>query len=1256
MNKKLLKRFLCAVLSVLMLVGMLPAMAIFADDGEKTEAEIAEMDVTSRKNYYLSQSNYSTLAQRLEDMELVLTRGDYQLYFDPTLGTVGYYNTKTDEWLFTDPYDYASETNPADDLQEEMRSQILIKYIDGTNEKEMNSFADAAARMQIALVPLKNGIRVEYAIGERGARKLLPMLIEATAFEEKILNVVKEKLTNNEYMKFKAYFNKVDFLAEKAEENKAMIEAYQERYPILKEKDIDLYVLNTTTSERDMRKLENTIKAYTDYTLDDLTEDHDFVGYKEEAKSPALFEMALEYTIDDNGLVVSMPANGIRFDESSYRLTEISILPYMGASHKSNEGYSFVPDGSGTLYALSAEDPMNMGTRVYGNDFAIAEGIVHSTDEIFRMPVFGQVEEIYTPSREEQEMGDAYVGERKGTTTKRGFFAIIEEGSAMGAIRANHPSTGSGAFASVYSGYLLRPTDTVDGSWIAYSSRKYTGSYKIRYVMLNDDAKAEEAGLSSYYECSWMGMACAYRDYLERTNDNFNRLSAEEVTDASGNVSIPLYIETFGSVETVKKIASMPITTSVALTSFEDIAGMYDYLAGQGITNLNFKMTGYANGGMYSDVPYDLEWEDCVAEELEFEDLAAYAASKGFALYPDFDFVYTSNEEDNGNLDMQDHVSRSIDKRYTTKRVYSTTQQTMVSYFQMVLSPSTYSEFYLSLSENYSEYKNSATGVSLSTLGNSLNSNFDEDETVLREEAMDYVVEALAHFRNSGYSIMVDGGNAYSWNFADHILNISLDSSRRIAELRAVPFTGVVLHGYVQYAGTPMNTEGNLNYAMLKAIENGASIYFVLSATNTELLKEDVLLSQNYAVRYDIWQKKMVELYTELNGALADVQTMLITNHQVLDSEENASRRIPDTNELLEDIAKEVADRAAAIEAQIQKDKDAAVVAIRTHAESIAAAESYIRVRFQFMEGSYFKALKNLRLASKVTDKNPNPSVTSIKLLDNWEQLRYLKSEQLGGTIDALPYDTLISFNSEFKKSVVENWVKLLGEKQDAENTVIAAKESYDVLVAERGADHRLTRDARVALEAALRVYVELLRSYTAKSDLDFAEGGMAAYIEGNDSSITALYDQLNASVVNDNVVADDDLYAFFFKVDATIEAKYANIGAENLYNALVRMLVLDGLYDPENPETSEVNVDAMLAELTAVPEEEEETETETTTVVDNKYAINKDIVVVTYGEEGKDYKSFILNYNDYTVQTVYNGVIYTIGAYDYVIIEHQAQ
>ena len=45
--------------------------------------------------------------------------------------------------------------------------------------------------------------------------------------------------------------------------------------------------------------------------------------------------------------------------------------------------------------------------------------------------------------------------------------------------------------------------------------------------------------------------------------------------------------------------------------------------------------------------------------------------------------------------------------------------------------------------------------------------------------------------------------------------------------------------------------------------------------------------------------------------------------------------------------------------------------------------------------------------------------------------------------------------------------------------------------------------------------------------------------------------------------------------------------------------------------------------------------------------------MLVTYGEAGAPYKSFILNFNNYAVKTEVNGVVYTLDAYDYVAIYH---
>ena len=121
-------------------------------------------------------------------------------------------------------------------------------------------------------------------------------------------------------------------------------------------------------------------------------------------------------------------------------------------------------------------------------------------------------------------------------------------------------------YNNVYASFSPRSSDSYNladsisvgsnTSWTVTSSRKYSGSYRIKYVMLTDDTKASSAGIKDYYDCSYMGMANAYRDYLETTGV-ISRLTDDKVSE-----DMPLYIETFGSLKTTEKFLSFPVRYS----------------------------------------------------------------------------------------------------------------------------------------------------------------------------------------------------------------------------------------------------------------------------------------------------------------------------------------------------------------------------------------------------------------------------------------------------------------------------------------------------------------------------------------------------------------------------------------------------------------------------------------------------------------------------------------------------------------------
>lgn len=1245
MKIKLLTRLLCALLSVLTLVCVLPAMSVSAADGDLpiTAADI-EAHVATR---------YDSAQSRLSTMTLVFDNGEYSLYVDELVGDVAYRKNSTGEILLTNPWDSVLEES--NEEYEEVLSQITLEYKNNAGKTfELNSYEDAALKGQISVKAIKNGVRIEYAIGNRSARTLLPQMIERSAFEQKILKPMLENATLAEYQRFKGFYTEIFYasLMEEGRTDYAEGIASSELYTVAKTKYIDMYALDQATGVNKRADLEAMIKEYCpEYTFEEMDNDHAYVEYEEESVSPPVFKMALEYTIDANGLVVNLPANGLRYDESAYRILDFTVLPYMGACNSNSEGYSFLPDGSGTLFELNK--PISLyNYRVYGFDYAISD-ITALHNQVIRMPVFGQVEtEVFVNEADKTE-----------TAVKRGYLGIIEAGESLASIEAVHDPA-QDKFSRINLSFITRQSDMTIGSatsWDVYASRRYTDDYRVRYIMLSDDSKAQNANLSSYYECSWMGMACAYRDYLDATQEGYDRLTAENTKS-----SIPLYIETFGAVDSVQKVLSMPVTVSVPLTTFENVGTMYDYLAGNGVTNVNFKLTGYANGGMYSDVPYKLKWEKSVGGSQGFEDLTAYAAEKGFGLYPDFDFVYTSQADGGNKVNMKKNASRTIENRYTARRVYSATKMGLVSYYQMVLSPETYSKFYEKLGEKYAKYEN-ATGISLASFGNSLNSDYDEEKTVLREEAKEYVAQALAYFKKD-YKVMIDGGNAYTWRFADHILNVPLDSSLYNYEMSNVPFMGVVLHGYVEFAGSPMNMEGDLSYAMLKAIENGAYAYFILSYANTELLKEDILLSQNYSVRYDIWQNRLVDIYAELNSLLADVQTKLIIGHTFLDG-----TRVADQNELLEDIANIAEERANAIEEQIRTEHADKVSRIRqakmtavNAAGQIAAMENYTSV---------------LNLERKA------PVSATKYLLAYWEPVLQQATYEMNGEtffdLSMVSEGAIMDFGDWYRDIVVARYVGMRQFVLSAAQTVLNARVAYNYLVAQ-DAVASVQNEAGAGYVKAVEQFLILMGNYDGRTAM--LDEAVIDALTANVTDTTALAEDAVEVLIGSVEYVGTYVEALPYDVNADDQTKADQkaaleeyilgetapdygMGMEALFESFMNLLIAQGLYDP-TAETTYVDVDAMIeaeeAKYVVTNTGSDVTEPgddETEPAVNSKYSIDANVVLVTYGENGQKFgeagtKSFILNFNDYVVKTTVtdaNGVTmtYTVEAYGYVVITY---
>ncbi len=1183
-----------------------------------------------------------TKEDKLETMDLRYSKDGYELYVDAYSGEVATRCIATGEILFSNPYNIADST-AQDSIKKELMSQLVVKYVDVAtgDENTYYSYEWAAERGQIVVRNIKNGIRVEYTIGREEARMLVPRQIEKNSFDTKILNVLKEAVAGDSYAEFQlkklmAYY----ILQDPSAVSDSYRAEMEKKYPITKK--MSIYVLDSSTAATEMAKIEQMIKTYCpDYSYEDLDEDHMKVEYEAEDKNPPLFKMALEYSVDASGMTVRLPANGIRFNEALYQLYSIEILPYMGAGANSandtsvflnNSGYNFFPDGSGSLFDFNKITDIGSSTtvtgKVYGQDYAY-HTITGTHQEIIRYPVFGIVKTEDENRIARREALDAIKAEltAAGTTgvtddiaaeqldetlypvkeQTSGFVAIVEEGDALMELSTYH-AVRTSEYNTIKMTVYPRPQDTYNvadaisvgqnDTWTVVSSRKYTGNYRVRYIMLTDESVAAEKEVSDYYDCSYTGMAMAYREYLEGEGI-LTRLTSEDVKE-----QLPLYIETFGALYTTEKFLSIPVEVMTPLTTYADIKTMRTDLSAKGINNINFILTGYAKGGISArQVPYNLKWEKAAEEGgMDFEELLAEARANGYGIYPDFDFAYAQSNAMFDGLTMKDHSVKTIDDRYTTKREYSATKQTYVSYFDIAISPAYFSHFYTKLAENYLEY--APMGISVSTLGTALNSDFDEDEPYNREDSKNFTVKAFEYLDSdkafADGKILTSGGNAYTWKYVDYITDIALDSSRYAQSSASVPFLGMVLHGYKEIAGTPINMEGNIDYAILKAIENGASLKFILSYRNTNNLKIYEDLSKYYSVRYDIWFDDVVEIYNELNTLLAGVQTSTIVDHKFVDG-----IRVPDDDELINDAMTAI---------------DKAIENSTAYKESLEQAEkdAYRNARLEIE-----KILADIQAANK--DQTCKKLAEALNTALSEIKLDELKTEYDGYKAELAP-----------KKAAMD----AIADKESAEYK--AALQAFNdaktsCLINMLILQNKLTL-VQVAAQSLFDATVEL------KSKIALADGEYKALVMADQNLTEA---QRNAILAQIEKIKTTDIFVSgtldeaVASINATVKAKYDEIIA--LF-ATYEGDAAGGIFEDKELQgrISEIPV----YEIEVI--EEEIVDTTPQKVETPVYSSDENKIVYEEYENGT---KFLLNFNNYTVKVVVNNVSYIVEAYGYVVL-----
>ena len=583
------------------------------------------------------------------------------------------------------------------------------------------------------------------------------------------------------------------------------------------------------------------------YTEEDLTADALASGVEGAAKIS--FDVPLEYRLDGDSLVVSVPTSRI-VERGGAQIDMIQVLRYFGAAGEGDEGYIFVPNGSGSLIRFNngkthAEE---YSQYVYGQDALANTLYVMGNTEIARFPVFG-------------------IHKEGGGT----IFAQIGEGRTFAQIYAS-VSGWTTSYNNIFSNFIIRGSGALqmfgvtgnEGEMPVVEANLYQANLTMRYSFLTGE-----------YE-GYSGMARYYREKLEREG---------ALGDRAEQGDIPLYTDLIGAAIGTKFALSVQYQGIIPMTTYGQASEIVDIFRDAGVSHQVINYQGWFNRGYYHDVADRISLVRQLGSKKELEALSAKLEGQGGKLYTDVIFQKVPWN------------SRRYVWTIENSRYYGPGQ---IGWSAQMVNPVTYVPYGLGYAENFLEYISpkflpryidqfvkrfdsyNVTGVSLRDLGDQLHSDRKRTELIDREHSLDIVKAQIDKLTGTGKDIMVSGGNLYALYAADDLINVPLDQSDFVIVDEAVPFYQMVVHGYIPYAGYAANRNQGADKTldMLKLIEFGASPHFTLTYEEASEMKYTGL-NVFYGTYYKNWIDEAIALYHTVNSVLGRVSGSLIVRHEI---------------------------------------------------------------------------------------------------------------------------------------------------------------------------------------------------------------------------------------------------------------------------------------------------------------------------------------------------------------------------------------
>ncbi len=542
----------------------------------------------------------------------------------------------------------------------------------------------------------------------------------------------------------------------------------------------------------------------------------------------AEFEIPVKAELYDDSLKISVLFKDIK-EKGSGKILEVTPYPNLGIGRASDNGYAFIPDGSGAV--IDYKDSNSKNEEVY-------KGRIYGDDPSQDL--------IYKESNETQTVKLPVFGVKQG---KNAFLGIIEKCDEYSYVNAG----------------ILSKTVSVNPSFIYHESdltgiQQSTGGVRTTTIVQSKPIKVNPVVNYIFLvdnDASYSGMARCYRNYL---------INKKVLTKKVGNETPAASFEVFGATSKSRSFLGISIKKMVYATTFNQLIDFEKKVNKLGITNADYYLYGFLNGGYEKKTVTAPEYPAKLGGKKGYKKFVSLAGKSN---------VYTAYD-----------IMRSYGKAFDFFRTNDYTKslnQTVVE--QHYKNPATgewdadsgsYKYYNVEKQKKYFTklFKNldSNTNIILSHIGGELPSDFTMSDLVNRAEFLNFYKQVFSRCNAKKIGLGFEYGNAYTLSSAKEIHEAPLYSGDLKIESYSVPFYTMVFHGYLKISSTPVNEESNCDSFMLNAFEQGVSSTFRVAGCDGYRLKETNLnflynAGMNYVLKN---ARKFAGDYNDIHSVLFD--------------------------------------------------------------------------------------------------------------------------------------------------------------------------------------------------------------------------------------------------------------------------------------------------------------------------------------------------------------------------------------------------